>query len=79
MHERAEKVQQLSVPTVIFKWKASVLLKYIDMLLAFELSENVKIVETEKDISERCKKMVEVICHSDEGGIWNNFKDKQLR
>jgi pimeloyl-ACP methyl ester carboxylesterase len=76
LHERAEKIQQLSVPTVIFKWKASILLKYIDRLLAFELPENVKVVETEKDILERYKKMVEIICHPDEGGIWNNFKSK---
>ena len=61
LHERAEKIQQLSVPTVIFKWKASILLKYIDKLLTFQLPENVSIVETEKDITERYKKMVEVI------------------
>ena len=61
LHERAEKIQQLSIPTVIFKWKASILLKYIDRLLAFELPENVKVMETEKDILERYKKMVEVI------------------
>ncbi len=61
LHERVEKIQQLSVPTVIFKWKASVLLKYIDSLLAFQLPENVMIIETEKDILERYNKMVEVI------------------
>ena len=61
LHERAEKIQQLSVPTVIFKWKASILLKYIDRLLSFQLPSNVRIVETEKDILERYKKMVEVI------------------
>ena len=60
-HERVEKIQQLSVPTVIFKWKASILLKYIDKLLSFQLPQNVKVVETEKDILERYKKMVEVI------------------
>jgi pimeloyl-ACP methyl ester carboxylesterase len=61
LHERAEKIKQLSVPTVIFKWKASILLKYIDRLLAFEFPENVRVVETEKDISERYLKMVETI------------------
>lgn len=61
LHERAEKIQQLSVPTVIFKWKASILLKYIDRLLSFQLPKNVSVVETEKDIMERYKKMVEVI------------------
>ena len=61
LHERAEKIQQLSVPTVIFKWEASILLKYIDRLLAFQLPENVSVVETEKDVIERYKKMVEVM------------------
>jgi pimeloyl-ACP methyl ester carboxylesterase len=61
LHERAEKIQQLSVPTVIFKWKASILLKYIDALLVFNMPENVIVVETEKDISERYLKMVKII------------------
>jgi pimeloyl-ACP methyl ester carboxylesterase len=61
LHERADKIQQLSVPTVIFKWQASILLKYIDRLLEFEFPKNVRVVETEKDISERYSKMVETI------------------
>ena len=61
LHERVEKIQQLSIPTVIFKWKASILLKYIDRLLSFQLPDNVSVVETEKDILERYKKMVEVM------------------
>ena len=61
LHERVEKIQQLTVPTIIFKWKASILLKYIDKLLAFELPKNISVVETEKGLSERYLKMVEVI------------------
>lgn len=61
LHERAVKIQQLTIETVIFKWKGSVLLKYIDRLLAFELPKNVRVVETEKDILERYSKMVEII------------------
>jgi pimeloyl-ACP methyl ester carboxylesterase len=61
LHERVEKIQQLSVPTVIFKWKSSILLKYIDKLLAFQLPDNVTVVETERDILDRYKKMVKVI------------------
>jgi hypothetical protein len=64
LHERVEKIQQLSVKTVIFKWKASILLKYIDRLLAFQLPKNVTVVETEKDIMVRYKRMVEVIINS---------------
>ncbi|MEY4541598.1 MAG: hypothetical protein RLZZ306_3355 [Bacteroidota bacterium] len=59
LHERVEKIQQLSVPTVIFKWEASILLKYIDRLLAFQLPDNVNVVQTGKDVFERYKKMVE--------------------
>lgn len=61
LHERAIKVQHLKTPTVIFKWKGGILLKYIDRLLAFEMPENVSVVGTEKDITERYLKMVEII------------------
>ncbi len=60
-HERVEKILNLKVPTVIFKWKASILLKHINKLLSFQLPDNVRVVETEKDILERYKKMVSVI------------------
>jgi pimeloyl-ACP methyl ester carboxylesterase len=59
LHERVEKIQQLRVPTVIFKWKASILLKYIEKLLSFQLPDNVRVVETERDILVRYQKMVE--------------------
>ena len=61
LHERIEKIQQLSVPTVIFKWEASILLKYIERLLTFQLPDNVIVIDTEKDILERYKKMIKVI------------------
>lgn len=63
-HERVEKVQQLRVPTVIFKWEASILLNYIQRLISFQLPENVKVVKTEKDSTLRYEKMVEVIINS---------------
>ena len=61
LHERVEKIQQITVPTIIFKWKASILLKYIDRLLAFELPKNISVIETEKDTTERYEKMVKII------------------
>ena len=61
LHERVDKIQQLTVPTIIFKWKGSILLKYINNLLAFELPKNISVVETEKMISERYEKMLEII------------------
>jgi pimeloyl-ACP methyl ester carboxylesterase len=45
-HERAEKIQQLTCPATIFKWKGSPLLKYIERLLQFPLPENIKVIET---------------------------------
>lgn len=60
-HEKVEKIQQLRVPTTIFKWKASILLKYINRLLSFQLPKNVCVVETEKDIMVRYNQMVEII------------------
>ncbi len=61
LHERVEKIQQLTVKTVIFKWKESILSKYIDRLLAFQLPDNVTVIETENDIMERYNKMASVI------------------
>lgn len=61
LHERVEKIQELNVPTVIFKWEGSILLKYINRLLSFQLPDHINVVETEKDILERYKKMIEVM------------------
>ena len=64
-HERVEKIQQLSVPTVIFKWEGSILLKFIDKLLSHQLPENVEVIVTEKDILQRYKTMVAVIVNAE--------------
>lgn len=64
LHERAEKVQALTIPTTIFKWEGSILLKYIDKLLSFDLPENIHTVETPKDMTERYQKMAVTIIQS---------------
>ncbi|MBR2648812.1 MAG: alpha/beta hydrolase [Sediminibacterium sp.] len=60
-HERAEKIQALKVPTVLFRWLGSPILKYIDALLAFEMPPNVRVVETPVDMRERFEKIVQTI------------------
>lgn len=46
MHERAENVQQLKVPTLIFRWEGSPILRYMDQLLAFSLPDWIRVVPT---------------------------------
>jgi len=46
LHERAEKVQQLKVPTLIFRWLGSPILRYMDQLLTFSLPDWVRVVPT---------------------------------
>lgn len=53
LHERAEKVQQLKVPTLIFRWQGSPILRYMDQLLAFSLPDCVRVVPTPASIAER--------------------------
>lgn len=60
-HERAEKVQALKVPTVLFRWLGSPILKHIDALLAYEMPANVRIIETPVDMRGRFEKIVETI------------------
>ncbi len=44
-HERAENILSLRVPTTIFRWAGSPILKYIDQLLVHDFPDNIKIVE----------------------------------
>ena len=45
-HERVQNVQTLKVPTTLFRWLGSVLLRHIDALLAQPLPANLRVVET---------------------------------
>jgi pimeloyl-ACP methyl ester carboxylesterase len=56
-HERAKHVQQLKCNTIIFKWLASPIIKHIEKLLSFKFEENISIVETNNDVTERYEKM----------------------
>lgn len=52
-HERAQNVQALKVPTTLFRWLGSVLLRHIDALLAQPLPANLRVVETPLTMPER--------------------------
>lgn len=57
-HERAKYVQQLTIPTVLFKWLGSPILKHIETLCSFQLPSNIEIIDTEKNINERYQTML---------------------
>ncbi len=57
LHERAEKVQALNVPAIIFRWKGSPILKHIDALLEHTLPVNIQMIETPTDIKDRYEMM----------------------
>jgi pimeloyl-ACP methyl ester carboxylesterase len=52
-HERAENIHRLNVPTTLFRWQGSMLLPYIDALIASSLPEKINVVETPAPILER--------------------------
>ena len=60
-HERGHFVQQLKVPTTIFRWNNSIITKYVDQLLAFDFDAHIQPVKIEGDANERNQKMVETI------------------
>jgi pimeloyl-ACP methyl ester carboxylesterase len=58
-NENVENVQKLKVPTTIFRWLQSPILKYIDQLLAFTLPTNISIEMIDKINIERLELMKE--------------------
>ncbi len=59
-HERAEHYQSLTVPTTLFRWKGSLLLKQIDHLLTYPMPKCVKVVEVEPPMAARYAAIVSV-------------------
>ncbi|MEM1319559.1 MAG: alpha/beta hydrolase [Bacteroidota bacterium] len=64
LHERAEHVQQLKVPTTIFNWADSPVRPYIQQLLNHDLPPHVQICNTPAEETKRYKKMGEHIRQS---------------
>ncbi len=60
-HERAVYVQQLIVPTTIFRWNNSIITKYVDDLLHFEFPLNVSAFKINGDATERLQSMSQFI------------------
>jgi len=58
-HERAENVQRLSVPTTLFRWEASILLRHIDRLLGFAMPPQLDVVVTPAPLDRRYAAMTE--------------------
>jgi pimeloyl-ACP methyl ester carboxylesterase len=52
-HERAEKVQALTVPTTLLRWQGSILLPHIERLCSFALPANVAVLDIPAPLSER--------------------------
>lgn len=59
-HEKVENVKALQVPVVLFKWQNSILLEYIEQLIASGLPPNVEVIETPANMQERWGKMMEI-------------------
>ncbi len=57
-HERAKYVQQLRVPTTIFRWNNSIITKYVDALLNHRFDKHIQGFMIEGDANERTQKMV---------------------
>ncbi len=58
-HERAANVQALTVPTTLFRWAGSILLKHIDALIAHSLPAHVQVLQTPKPIADRYSAMTD--------------------
>lgn len=56
-HERGEYVQQLKVPTAIFRWNNSIITKYVDQLLTYDFEDHIQGFMIEGDATERTQKM----------------------
>ena len=52
-HEHAAQVMSLQVPTTVFRWQGSILLKHIDALLAHALPAHVGRVDTPRAVDAR--------------------------
>ena len=59
LHEKGEFVQALKVPTTIYNWKGSIITKYIDDLLKFNMPTNVESIQLPVSKEERNEKMVQ--------------------
>ncbi|MFM7462131.1 MAG: alpha/beta hydrolase [Burkholderiales bacterium] len=57
-YERVEHYQSLRVPTTLFRWRGSLLLKEIDQLLCFALPPCIRVVDVAPAMSDRYEAIV---------------------
>ena len=60
-HERIENYQRLNIPTTLFRWQGSILLKHIDRLLAFDLPPNITAVDVPAPMDQRYELMLQTM------------------
>lgn len=58
MHEKAEYVQKLKVPTTLFRWEGSIILPYVNDLAKHPLGVTIETINLKKDPIERTDTMV---------------------
>jgi pimeloyl-ACP methyl ester carboxylesterase len=61
LHEKAEHVQQLTIPAIVFRWLGSPLLPYIDQLIQHPLPEQIRVVTTPAEPKARWQVMQQTI------------------
>ncbi len=66
-HEKAEYVQELKVPTTIFRWKGSIIKPYIDDLLSFKFPSCVETVSIPESHVERNLEMIKQLRNKTKG------------
>ena len=72
-HERAVYVQQMRVPTTIFRWNNSIITKYVDDLLNFDFPSNVSAIKIDGDATERMKSMTQYINEKATGKVFSEL------
>ena len=74
-HERAAYVQQLNVPTTIFRWNNSIITKYVDDLLNFDFPPNVSTFKIDGGATERMQSMTQYMKDKATGATFLDLPD----
>ncbi len=74
-HEKASHVQQLKVPTTIFRWDGSIIAKHVDRLLSFEFPPNVDSLMITGSPADRTGTMIHHMKEKAVDGLFFEMKD----
>lgn len=64
LHEKAENLAKVTVPTTLFRWKGAILLRYIDDLIAQGLPSNITVVSTDTPPTARLEGIYTRMCQT---------------